>query len=76
MRAPEHATYTQLRHTQIPRTERRPIQLMYENARKYGLLGTDAMVYEALVYLCKHNSNGRVRSPTPNWRTSRAVVEK
>ena len=26
---------------------------MYENARKYELTGTDAMVYEALVYLCK-----------------------
>lgn len=26
---------------------------MYENARKYGLTGTDAMVFEALVFLCK-----------------------
>ena len=26
---------------------------MYANARKYGLTGTDAMVFEALVYLCR-----------------------
>ncbi len=28
---------------------------MYANARKYGLTGTDAMVFEALVYLCKNS---------------------
>ncbi len=28
---------------------------MYSNARKYGLTGTDAMVFEALVYLCKNS---------------------
>jgi predicted transcriptional regulator len=26
---------------------------MYENARKYNLTGADAMVFEALVYLCR-----------------------
>ena len=30
---------------------------MYENARKYNLTGTDAMVFEALVYLCRKDGN-------------------
>ena len=37
---------------------------MYSNARKHGLLGTDAMVYEALVYLCKHSSDGTCKIST------------
>ena len=30
---------------------------MYKNARKYNLTGTDAMVFEALVYLCRKDGN-------------------
>ena len=33
---------------------------MYAHARKYGLTGTDAMVYEALVFLCKKTGECRV----------------
>jgi len=30
---------------------------VYKNARKYGLTGTDAMVFEALVYLCRERGS-------------------
>ena len=40
---------------------------MYENARKYELTGTDAMVYEALVYLCKK---------TGEWKGSFAALAR
>ena len=40
---------------------------MYENARKYDLTGTDAMVYEALVYLCKK---------TGEWKGSFAALAR
>ena len=41
--------------------------LMYENARKYGLTGTDAMVFEALVYLCKKSGE---------WKDSFAALAR
>ena len=40
---------------------------MYENARKYGLTGTDAMVFEALVYLCKKSGE---------WKDSFAALAR
>ena len=56
---------------------------MYENARKYGLTGADAMVFEALVFLCKKKGECKISyaklaefSCCGNKTTSFCVVQR